>query len=64
MSVTGLCQICESAEARFACDRCGAVVCRAHYDAELGVCAECASEQRRSQGVVEGDEGTGVGGPR
>lgn len=50
MSVTGLCQICESAEARFACDRCGAVVCDAHYDPQLGYCQECAAEARRSSG--------------
>jgi len=42
MSVTGICQICESAEATFACDRCGRVVCDAHYDRETGLCTECA----------------------
>ncbi|QLC32936.1 hypothetical protein EFA46_001485 [Halarchaeum sp. CBA1220] len=64
MSVTGLCQLCESAEARSACDRCGAVVCREHYDAELGVCTECAAEQRRSSGVTGDDGGPGFTGPR
>ncbi|GAD53744.1 hypothetical protein MBEHAL_2504 [Halarchaeum acidiphilum MH1-52-1] len=60
MSVTGLCQICESAEAQFACDRCGAVVCQAHYDPALGLCEECAAEERRSR---NGDE-SGFPGPR
>ncbi|GAA0311220.1 hypothetical protein GCM10009066_25640 [Halarchaeum salinum] len=62
MSVTGLCQICEAAEAQFACDRCGAVVCQAHYDPSLGLCEECAAEERRSRGE-RGGEG-GVPGPR
>lgn len=43
MSVTGLCQICESAQARFTCDRCGRVVCADHYDRESGFCTECAT---------------------
>lgn len=42
MAVTGICQVCESAEAQFACDRCGRVVCEGHYDRELGLCTECA----------------------
>lgn len=44
MSVSGLCQICESAEAKHQCDRCGAMVCATHYDRELGLCTECATE--------------------
>jgi len=43
MSVTGLCQMCESARAQFSCDRCGATVCEDHYDAANGFCAECAA---------------------
>lgn len=42
MSVTGLCQICEAAEARHRCENCGALVCSDHYVAEFGVCVRCA----------------------
>ncbi|MEE6210142.1 hypothetical protein U3A55_08250 [Salarchaeum sp. III] len=44
MSVTGVCQVCESADARQACDQCGRVVCREHYDRETGLCTECARQ--------------------
>ncbi|MFB6268546.1 MAG: hypothetical protein ABEH83_01285 [Halobacterium sp.] len=50
MSVSGVCQICERGDAQFACDRCGAVVCEAHYDAETGYCTECAAEARGGPG--------------
>jgi len=49
MSVTGLCQRCES-EARFSCDRCGALVCQAHYDPSTGYCTDCAGEVRGGRG--------------
>jgi hypothetical protein len=42
MSVSGICQVCESAEARFRCSSCGALVCVAHYDRATGVCTACA----------------------
>lgn len=54
MGVTGVCQICESAEARHACERCGMLVCADHYDPELGFCADCAARIRRARG--EGSE--------
>ena len=41
MSVSGLCQICESAEAQFRCESCGALVCGNHYDREADACADC-----------------------
>lgn len=44
MSVSGLCAICEAAEAEHQCDRCGALVCSNHYDAETGLCTNCAAE--------------------
>jgi hypothetical protein len=50
MSVSGLCGICEAAEARYSCHRCGGLVCVAHYDRDAGLCTECAKE-------------TGVGSP-
>lgn len=42
MSVTGLCQICESAQAIGRCEQCGTIACEAHFDRRLGACAECA----------------------
>ncbi|ODR83456.1 hypothetical protein BG842_09025 [Haladaptatus sp. W1] len=50
MSVTGLCQICEAAEATHDCDRCGALVCDEHWNRQSGFCVECAAEL----GVGEG----------
>ncbi|MFB6266994.1 MAG: hypothetical protein ABEI31_04975 [Halodesulfurarchaeum sp.] len=44
MSVTGLCQVCEGAEAKFSCGRCGRLVCGDHYDRGSGMCIECARE--------------------
>lgn len=65
MSVTGLCQICESAQAQFACDRCGSVVCDVHYDSELGLCSECAQDVRSKRVEEESGPGEwGDAGPR
>jgi hypothetical protein len=44
MSVSGLCQICETAEATHDCDRCGALVCDDDWDRQSGFCVECAAE--------------------
>ncbi|WP_266079835.1 hypothetical protein [Haladaptatus caseinilyticus] len=44
MSVTGLCQICETAEATHDCDRCGALVCSEHWNRGNGLCVECTAE--------------------
>jgi len=41
MSVSGLCGICETAEATHRCDRCGNVVCDDHFDATTGYCTDC-----------------------
>ncbi|MFP4589868.1 MAG: hypothetical protein ACLFMX_06800 [Halobacteriales archaeon] len=49
MSVTGLCEICEAAPARHRCERCGAVVCDDHHDAQLGLCTVCARQARGGQ---------------
>jgi hypothetical protein len=46
MSLTGVCQVCESAEARHSCPQCGRAVCDDHYDRELAVCEVCATELR------------------
>jgi hypothetical protein len=42
MSMTGVCQVCEAAEATETCEQCGAGVCSAHYDREMGLCSQCA----------------------
>jgi len=44
MSVSGLCQICEGVEAVDRCERCGALVCDRHYEADAGLCASCGTE--------------------
>ncbi|KTG09230.1 hypothetical protein AUR64_15680 [Haloprofundus marisrubri] len=48
MSVSGVCQVCESAEASQTCPNCGAMVCSEHYDRELSICVRCASAARQS----------------
>jgi hypothetical protein len=42
MSVSGLCEICESREAEYSCDRCGALVCEQHFARPRGLCGNCA----------------------
>ncbi|MFP9193033.1 hypothetical protein [Natronosalvus vescus] len=44
MSVSGLCQICESRPAQERCDNCGSLVCHTHYDRGSSLCADCATE--------------------
>lgn len=62
MSITGVCQVCESAEARHSCPQCGRAVCDDHYDRELAVCAVCATELRQGGADGSGDGPTGRGG--
>ncbi|MFB6108248.1 MAG: zinc finger HIT domain-containing protein [Haloplanus sp.] len=57
MSTTTICQVCENAVARYSCSQCGASVCTEHYDAELGLCATCASRARGGGGGGRGDGG-------
>ncbi|NHN41473.1 hypothetical protein G9C85_07450 [Halorubellus sp. JP-L1] len=47
MSVSGLCQICESAQAVDRCERCGALACDTHYERDPGLCATCLAETSR-----------------
>lgn len=42
MSVSTLCQVCESREAEHTCERCGRNVCARHYDDAFGLCVNCA----------------------
>ncbi|NHN47258.1 hypothetical protein G9464_06555 [Halostella sp. JP-L12] len=50
MSISGLCQICQSREAQVQCDRCGNMVCRQHFEESAAVCADCASEVEETGG--------------
>jgi len=43
MSVSGLCSVCETREARQGCELCGALVCDEHFEPSRGLCVECAS---------------------
>jgi hypothetical protein len=49
MSVTGLCGVCERAPAEHRCDRCGTLACGTHFDAERGLCLDCAREAGRPE---------------
>lgn len=46
MSIKDVCQVCESHPADHQCDRCGTVICRIHFDAEMRLCAECADRAK------------------
>ena len=54
MSVSGLCQICESQPAQERCANCGTLACTDHYEAGAGICVECAAQadpSRQSEDV-------------
>lgn len=42
MSLSGLCQVCESREAKHTCTQCGTAVCDEHFDRTSGLCVRCA----------------------
>ncbi|MFC6835536.1 hypothetical protein [Halomarina ordinaria] len=44
MSVSGLCELCQTNEVVDGCDRCGRVVCADHYDRPTGLCTDCLKE--------------------
>lgn len=44
MSISGLCQICESRQAQERCPNCGTLACEVHYESEMGLCADCATQ--------------------
>ena len=60
MSVSGICQICESREAEHSCSRCGRVVCDADFEEGPGVCAICTGDAG-GRGDAD-EEPTGMGG--
>jgi hypothetical protein len=55
MSVAGLCQICESREAKDTCGQCGRTVCSQHYDDAFGLCMDCAETTGRGSGPGQSD---------
>ncbi len=44
MSVSGLCQICESRPAKEQCRNCGTLACSVHYKDAHGLCADCVTQ--------------------
>ena len=46
MSVSGLCQICQTRTAQHRCDNCGTFACDRHFESGLGLCADCAAQAR------------------
>ncbi|ELY67766.1 hypothetical protein [Natrinema versiforme] len=50
MSVSGLCQICESRPAQERCSNCGTLACEVHFEDSMDLCADCASEAQPGPG--------------
>lgn len=50
MSFTGVCQVCEAAEASQTCEQCGAHICETHYNRERGLCVQCAQRSGTGEG--------------
>ena len=46
MSISGLCQICESRPATDRCGNCGTLACERHYERGMSLCADCAAQAR------------------
>lgn len=57
MSLSGLCEVCQTPSVEHTCDRCGQLVCDTHFDETVGVCVECASEVGRQPDPVGQDQG-------
>ncbi|MFC4357260.1 hypothetical protein ACFO0N_04765 [Halobium salinum] len=51
MSFSGVCQVCESAEADYACEQCGAFVCTSHFDRKSRRCGDCRPSPRGGGGA-------------
>lgn len=61
MSISGLCQICETREATNQCDSCGSLVCDRDYERGVGICVQCAGDGDVDGGVREPDDVDGAG---
>ncbi|SDJ66851.1 hypothetical protein [Natronorubrum texcoconense] len=44
MSVSGLCQICESRPAQERCANCGTLACDVHFEDPKELCVQCATQ--------------------
>ncbi|ELY54376.1 hypothetical protein C491_19464 [Natronococcus amylolyticus DSM 10524] len=44
MSISGLCQICESEPAQERCANCGTLTCKKHYEPGPGLCTDCVAQ--------------------
>ncbi|OVE84378.1 hypothetical protein [Natronolimnobius baerhuensis] len=55
MSVSGLCQICESRPAEERCENCGTLACEQHYERAMGLCADCATQAQPGMGDSESE---------
>ncbi len=64
MSVAGLCQVCENAQAEHACRTCGRQVCEDHWSDTVRACSACARGVDADDPGREGpDPGRGDSGP-
>lgn len=43
MSISGLCQVCETRQAEHQCTNCGALVCDVDFERGPGLCVNCAA---------------------
>ena len=63
MSLSGLCQICESNEAEYTCAQCGTPVCKEHYQRDKSLCTRCVERSGRDDiANPDPDSGPGVDG--
>ncbi|MBP1921021.1 hypothetical protein J2751_000004 [Halorubrum alkaliphilum] len=65
MSVAGLCQVCENAQAEHACRTCGRQVCDDHWSDTVRACSACArgvdADDPGGEGPASGGEGPDPG---
>ncbi|ADQ66601.1 hypothetical protein ELS19_11150 [Halogeometricum borinquense] len=56
MSLSGLCQVCESREATHTCVQCGTAACDDHFDRASNLCVRCADRSGRGDISPAGSE--------
>ena len=58
MSISGMCELCSTAEVEHTCGRCAKLVCDRHYDEEMGMCVECSADVSgdRPEHIPDGDD--------
>jgi len=55
MSVSTLCEVCGTNEAKQSCAHCGQFVCDRHFERETNRCVECEAELGGAGGNRQGD---------